>query len=171
MITEYLFWVDVQNLSQPQKIDIRDNGNKYWIVYNWLHRERVDVDSLISLENIWDRDGSWNITTHVPWDTLVLNGNGITFNTAITTINNIWLVIRPTPSADDVSLVTEKAIRDAIDAAILMSVPLNWSGSPEWVIDSRYIGDTYIDTDSEVKYWNPVSGANTWRQYDQSWPA
>lgn len=33
--------------------------------------------------------------------------------------------------------------------------------SPEWSIDSRFSGDIYVDTDTNITYTNPNSSGNT----------
>ena len=45
------------------------------------------------------------------------------------------------------------------------------SGSPEWLIVSKKIWDQYLDTNTDILYFNPVKWATTGRQIIQSAPA
>ena len=49
--------------------------------------------------------------------------------------------------------------------------PSLWTGSPEWVVDTRFAWDTYLDTDTGIKYTNPNASGNTSWEVIQTMPA
>jgi hypothetical protein len=57
------------------------------------------------------------------------------------------------------------------DTGSLQKKANTWTGSPEWIVTSRYVWDNYIDTVWLSLYFNPNASGNTWRQLLQSTPA
>jgi len=45
------------------------------------------------------------------------------------------------------------------------------TGSPEGVVDTRFVGDEYLDTDTGLKYTNPNASGNTGWEIYQTAPA